>query len=71
MSNDLLDNQIFRCRQIRSTFDYKTKNITTYLNNIQKVCDIFVLVVLGAYKQLIQKNFLLNLILSRDQNNIL
>ena len=41
MSNDLLDNQIFRCRQIRSTFDYKTKNITTYLNNIQKVCDIF------------------------------
>lgn len=40
------------------------ENVNASLN--EKVCGIFVLVVFGVYMQLIQRNCLLSIILSRD-----
>lgn len=39
--NNNPSNDIFRFRQIRSTFDYSHKNLATYIDNLQKACNLF------------------------------
>lgn len=34
-------NDIFECKKIISSFDYSKKTLSTYLNNVQKACDLF------------------------------
>ena len=41
MENSTLENQIYKCREIRKTLNHKDKNLITYLENLQKVLNIF------------------------------